>query len=173
MNEKISLTEDPHTYSLDDFEEIIITPDDKGIIRIYGDISQGPGGQNVNRNKTKAVVEFDINASDAVPESSKEKIWQCLGETKEGNEAFRRLCNIVRVNEKGKLLITLGSQDSKSYQQNQKLVLEKLSKLLTVALASEKERKTKIPKAVKAKRRAQGMRAKQVKYKQQKQGKGF
>ncbi|HYI07813.1 MAG TPA: alternative ribosome rescue aminoacyl-tRNA hydrolase ArfB [Thermoanaerobaculia bacterium] len=97
--------------------------------------SGGPGGQNVNKVETKVTIEVDVDAL-PLPEDRKARVRERLAS---------------RINREGVLRVT--SQVARSQSDNRDRALARMEELLRESLIEEKPRKkTRIPKAVKAKR---------------------
>jgi ribosome-associated protein len=89
--------------------------------------SSGPGGQNVNKLNTKAVLRWSIANSAGIPEPVRQRF-------------LVRYAN--RVTDAGELVLT--SQRFRDQRQNQRDCLEKLREMLAaVAVAPRKRRATK------------------------------
>ena len=93
--------------------------------------SSGPGGQNVNKVNSKAVLRWAVAKSPSLPEDVRER--------------FLSRC-ARRVNDRGELLIT--SQRYRDQAKNEQDCLAKLQSLLSaVATPPRKRKKTRPPKA--------------------------
>lgn len=90
--------------------------------------SGGSGGQHVNKVETKVILLFDIDGATCFSQEEKDRIK-------------KRLLN--RLQGDGFLQIT--SQETRSQLQNKEIALQKLLKLLSNALKTEKPRKTTKP----------------------------
>jgi ribosome-associated protein len=90
--------------------------------------SSGPGGQNVNKVNSKVTLRWRLANSTILTEEEKELLLGKLAS---------------RLTTEGELMIT--SQQSRSQQQNKKLVIEKLDALLTKAFAKKQVRKATKP----------------------------
>jgi ribosome-associated protein len=90
--------------------------------------SGGPGGQHVNKVSSKITLRWDVFHSQILDEDQK-------------NLLLKKLTN--RLTTDGVLLIS--AQESRSQIQNKEVVLRKLDKLLTTALAKKKIRKATKP----------------------------
>src|SRR5207302_1823462 len=103
--------------------------------------SSGPGGQNVNKVASKAVLHWDVAANNTVPAAVK-----------------TRLCALQRrrVTTEGVLVLT--SQRFRDQERNRADCLEKLRELLTEAAF--------VPKARKATRPSRGSKERRLKAKQ-------
>jgi ribosome-associated protein len=89
--------------------------------------SSGPGGQNVNKVNTKAVLRWPINASPSLPEGVRQRFLAQFG---------------TRVTNDGELVLT--SQRFRDQSQNQRDCLDKLREMLAaVAVPPKRRRKTK------------------------------
>ena len=96
----------------------------------------GPGGQNVNKVETKAIIRWNLNESAALTDEQKALI-------------AKKLKN--RVNRRGELAVD--SQEQRSQTQNKERAIEILNELVNRALTVEAERiPTKIPRSAKEKR---------------------
>jgi len=98
--------------------------------------SGGPGGQNVNKVASKAVLRWDLNASPGVPEDVKERL--------------RRLAR-RRVTRDGVLVLT--SQRHRDQERNREDCREKLRELVRAAAVVPKVRKKKKPTRASKERR--------------------
>lgn len=97
--------------------------------------SGGPGGQNVNKVETRVTIEVPV---DALPldEAQKARVRERLAS---------------RINREGVLRVT--SQVARSQIENRDRALTRIEELLREALEEEKPRKkTRVPRAAKAKR---------------------
>jgi ribosome-associated protein len=89
--------------------------------------SSGPGGQNVNKVNTKAVLRWAINTSPSLPEPVRQRFLAQFG---------------TRVTNDGELV--LSSQRFRDQSQNQRDCLDKLREMLAaVAVPPKRRRKTK------------------------------
>ena len=96
----------------------------------------GPGGQNVNKVETKAIIRWNLNESAALTDEQKTLIAEKLKN---------------RVNRRGELAVD--SQEQRSQTQNKEQAIEILNELVNRALTVEAERiPTKIPRSAKEKR---------------------
>src|SRR5262245_24815051 len=101
--------------------------------------SSGPGGQNVNKLNTKAVLRWPINTSPSLPEGVRQRFLQNFGS---------------RVTTEGELVLT--SQRFRDQSQNQRDCLDKLREMLAAVAAPPKRRKkTKPTKGSIARRRTE------------------
>ncbi len=101
--------------------------------------SSGPGGQNVNKVNSKAVLRWNLLASTGVPEAVRERFV-----TRFGN----------RLTEAGDLVIS--SQRFRDQRRNEQDCLEKLGAMLTeVARPPKRRRKTKPTRASVERRKVQ------------------
>ena len=93
--------------------------------------SSGPGGQNVNKVASKAVLRWDVSTSAAIPEAVRERFLA----------KFRR-----RINDRGELVIA--SQRYRDQAKNVEDCLSKLREMVVGAATIPKPRKkSKLPKA--------------------------
>lgn len=100
--------------------------------------SSGPGGQNVNKTDSKAVLRFDIPHSSALPEGARERLLERLAS---------------RLTKAGELV--LSCDQHREQTRNRESVLERFRKILADALKVEKvRRKTRTPGYVRAQRLA-------------------
>jgi ribosome-associated protein len=101
--------------------------------------SSGPGGQNVNKLNTKAVLRWAVNASPSLPPSVRHRFVERYAS---------------RLTNDGELVIT--SQRFRDQPQNQRDCLEKLREMLaTVATPPKRRRKTKPTKSSIVRRRTE------------------
>ena len=104
--------------------------------------SGGPGGQNVNKVASKAVLRFDLRASPSLPEAARER-------------ALARLAS--RLTRDGALV--LSSDAYRDQPRNRQAVLERLRELLRAAVAVPKRRRPTAPSAAARERRLAGKKA--------------
>ena len=101
--------------------------------------SSGPGGQNVNKVNTKAVLRWAINTSPSLPEPVRQRFLAQFG---------------TRVTNEGELV--LSSQRFRDQSQNQRDCLDKLREMLAaVAVPPKRRRKTKPTKGSVVRRRTE------------------
>ena len=101
--------------------------------------SSGPGGQNVNKLNTKAVLRWAVRTSSSLPDQVRQRF-------------LARFAS--RITGEGELLVT--SQRFRDQRQNQRDCLEKLRQmLLEVATPPKRRKKTKPTKSSVARRRTQ------------------
>lgn len=98
--------------------------------------SAGPGGQNVNKLNTKALLRWKVTSSPSLPEDVRQRFLQ----------AFRR-----RVNQQGELLLT--SQRFRDAGRNVADCLEKLRNMLLQVAQPPKRRKPTRPTKASRERR--------------------
>jgi ribosome-associated protein len=109
--------------------------------------SGGKGGQHVNKTESKAELYFDIDASNILPENSK----NILKEKLKG-----------RINDKGVLILT--DESSRSQHVNRAGAIEKFYELIAAALKPVKKRRpTKPGKAAREKRKQSKIHRKKIK----------
>jgi len=98
--------------------------------------SSGPGGQNVNRRDTKAILRWKIEDSTVFTDEEKDKIREVLAN---------------RINKEDILIVE--AQKERMQLRNKEIALEKLNQLIEDALKPEEERiPTKPTKASKERR---------------------
>ncbi|HPW34138.1 MAG TPA: peptide chain release factor-like protein [Candidatus Paceibacterota bacterium] len=91
--------------------------------------SSGPGGQNINKRKTKVVGLWNFSTSRAISEDDRQKLSKLIGQK----------------NIKGRILC-ISSQKYRTQNQNKKEVIDAIIKLVIKTLTPEKERiSTTIP----------------------------
>jgi ribosome-associated protein len=96
----------------------------------------GPGGQNVNKVASKAVLRFDLASSPSIPESARIR-------------AMNRLSS--RLTREGELVLSSGQH--REQPRNREAVLERLRQLLAEAFAVPRPRRpTRPSKAAKERR---------------------
>jgi ribosome-associated protein len=98
--------------------------------------SGGPGGQNVNKVASKALLRWDLAASPSVPEDVKARL---------------RAQQPHRVTTEGHLLLT--SQRYRDQERNRQDCLDKLRAMLRAAATAPKVRKRKAPTRASRERR--------------------
>jgi len=99
--------------------------------------SSGPGGQNVNKVNTKAVLRWSVQASPSLPEGVRGRFFEKFAQ---------------RITGDGEVVIT--SQRFRDQRQNEQDCLEKLREmLLVVATPPKRRRKTKPTRASVLRRR--------------------
>ncbi len=95
--------------------------------------SSGPGGQNVNKVASKAVLKWSVSASPSIPEQVQTRLHALFGR---------------RMNDRGELVLT--SQRYRDQARNVEDCLEKLREMvLKAATVPKKRKRTRIPKAAK------------------------
>ena len=90
--------------------------------------SSGPGGQNVNRVKTKAVLRWNLLTSKSLTKTTRDRLLMLWGR---------------KINSGGELLIT--SDRYRTQRQNQEDALEKLDKMVQSAAKPSKSRRPTTP----------------------------
>ncbi|MEG6551405.1 alternative ribosome rescue aminoacyl-tRNA hydrolase ArfB [Desulfocurvibacter africanus] len=117
--------------------------------------SGGPGGQNVNKVNTKAVLRFDVVGSQSLGEEDKRLILERLASrlTKEGE-------------------LVLASDATRSQEDNKRLTVLKLQQLLRAALRIQRPRKATRPSRAAKERRLATKKARGAR-KQERSGQGF
>jgi ribosome-associated protein len=114
--------------------------------------SSGPGGQNVNKRDTKAVLRWNVGASSAFSEEEKAKIREFAGK---------------RLNAEDQLV--LSADQERSQAQNRDSAVARLQNIVRSALEPEKERRpTKPTRASKERRidekRRQGLKKRERRF---------
>jgi ribosome-associated protein len=105
--------------------------------------SSGPGGQNVNKVASKAVLRWCLATSPSVSEELRAQLLSRLGR---------------RINDRGELVLT--SQRFRDQAKNVEDALQKLGDLVTAAAKTPKKRKkTRLPKAAREARLRQKRQA--------------
>lgn len=95
--------------------------------------SSGPGGQNVNKVASKAVLRWSINSSPSIPDQVRTRLQSLFGR---------------RISDHGELVLT--SQRYRDQARNIEDCLEKLRVMvLTAATIPKKRKRTRVPKAAK------------------------
>lgn len=98
--------------------------------------SPGPGGQNVNKLNTKAVVHWPVYQSTALSEVVKHRLM---------------VAQRNRINNNGELVIS--SHDDRSQSRNLEHCMERIRAMVIAALTPPKKRKpTSVPRSAKRKR---------------------
>ncbi len=87
--------------------------------------SSGPGGQHVNKTNTKATLKWDVQQTEALPPSVKQRFEKHWG---------------ARINKEGVLVIS--SEESREQRSNMEACLAKLKQMLTI---SAKRPKVRVP----------------------------
>ena len=90
--------------------------------------SSGPGGQHVNKTASKIEVAFDLNASEALSETEKERLQVKLA---------------TKISADG--ILTLQCGETRSQHRNKAIVIERLVALLQQNLKVAKKRKKTKP----------------------------
>jgi ribosome-associated protein len=104
--------------------------------------SGGPGGQNVNKVASKAVLRFDLRSSPSLPEAARQR-------------ALARLAS--RLTRDGALV--LSSDAYRDQPRNRAAVLERLRELLRAAVTVPKRRRPTAPSAAARERRLASKKA--------------
>jgi ribosome-associated protein len=98
--------------------------------------SSGPGGQNVNRVQTRAMLQFDVGASPSLSDYQKRRI-------------FTRLAG--RINKEGVLRVI--SQRHRTQEANRRAAIERFHELIEEALHVQRpRRKTRVSRGAKRRR---------------------
>lgn len=98
--------------------------------------SGGPGGQNVNKVSSKAVLRWDVGSSQAFTDEQKAAIRAAAGKY---------------LNKEDEIVLTAESE--RSQLQNKAAVIKRLQALVRIALTPKKKRKpTKVSRAQKRRR---------------------
>ena len=98
--------------------------------------SSGPGGQNVNRVQTRAMLQFDVTASPSLSDYQKRRI-------------FMRLAG--RINKEGVLRVI--SQRHRTQEANRRAAIERFHELIEEALHVQRpRRKTRVSRGAKRRR---------------------
>lgn len=105
-------------------------------IKIFHARSSGPGGQNVNKSSTKAIIKWRVNASKTFTEEQKEMITDALAS---------------RINKDG--CVVIRSDALRSQNQNEESAINLLQRLVVDALTPQKERKPTKPTRASRERR--------------------
>ena len=98
--------------------------------------SSGPGGQNVNKVNTKALLTFDLENTTVLPEALKMRI---------------RKEHANRINSDGQLLIS--NQESREQARNRQNCLDKLLEIIGGCLKQPKKRRPSHPTRASKRRR--------------------
>ena len=99
-------------------------------------ISSGPGGQNVNRVRTRVTVCFDVAHSAGLSDIQRERIFEDLA---------------PRINKEG--ILKVRSQKHRTQQMNRAAAQERLIELLATALhVARPRKKTRVSRATKERR---------------------
>ncbi|MBX3027012.1 aminoacyl-tRNA hydrolase [bacterium] len=102
----------------------------------------GPGGQNVNKVASKAVLRFDLRGSPSLPERVRQR-------------ALAQLANRVT----GEGVLVLSCATSRDQSRNRALVLERLRALLAAAAVPPRPRRPTRPTAAARERRLTAKKA--------------
>ena len=97
-------------------------------LKIRYQTSSGPGGQNVNKTATRAVVQFDVATSPTLTESQRRMVQQ-------------KLAN--RINAEGWL--TVECEETRSQATNRKRAIDRLTELVGLATIPPKKRRPTRP----------------------------
>jgi ribosome-associated protein len=117
--------------------------------------SGGPGGQNVNKLNTKAILKWGIRDSDALSFAVKERF-----EMRYGN----------RINESGEVVIA--SDRHRTQSQNKQDCLDRLTEMIRSVLTAPKKRKPTRPTRASKERRLKGKRQRSEKKQRRKPVRG-
>ncbi len=113
---------------------LLVIPDEE--LTFAATRGSGPGGQHVNVTASRVTVRFNVVLSAALSEQQKNRIMSRLS---------------TRISSEG--IISVSSSDGRSQHSNKAIALERLGKLLKVALHVPKKRtKTRVTLAQKQKR---------------------
>ena len=105
-------------------------------LEFHAGTSSGPGGQNVNRVRTRVTVCFDVERSRCLSDIQRERIFDRLG---------------ARINKDG--ILKVRSQKYRTQQMNRVAAQERLGELLAAALqAPSPRKKTRTPRVAKERR---------------------
>jgi len=115
-------------------------PDDEILIRFEA-ASRGPGGQNVNKLATRAVLRFDLGSSPSLSEFQRDRLRTRLA---------------ARLTGEG--ILQLRSDEHRTQLANRRAVLARFSQLLTDALRPVKARRSTRPTAASRTRRLESKR---------------
>ncbi len=125
-------------------------PDDEIVFEMS--TSSGPGGQHVNRVQTRVTLSFDVDRSMALGDREQARIRDVLAS---------------RINKSGQLQVR--SERHRSQRMNREDAVRKFAELLRDALTPEAPRKkTRVSRAVKARRLDEKKRRSNVKRDRQK-----
>ena len=103
--------------------------------------SSGPGGQNVNKVNTKALLRWPVTTSPSLPEPVRQRLMAACGR---------------RINAEGDLLIT--SQRFRDAGRNTADCLEKLRQMITAAVEPRRPRRPTRPTRSSVRRRLENKR---------------
>jgi ribosome-associated protein len=120
-------------------DEIAIPPAE---LRLTYVRAGGPGGQNVNKVSSKAVLRFDLRGSPSIPEPARSR-------------ALRRLAS--RLTRRGELVLRSGAY--RDQPRNRAAVLARLAELLRAATRPPRRRVPTKPPAAATERRLEEKRA--------------
>jgi ribosome-associated protein len=104
--------------------------------------SSGPGGQNVNKVASKAVLRFDLRGSPSIPETARRR-------------ALARLA--ARLTQRGEIVLSSGAH--RDQPRNRETVIERLRELLADAVRAPRRRVPTRPTSAARKRRLESKRA--------------
>lgn len=108
----------------------------RGELKFTYSTSSGPGGQHVNKVATRVTLLFDVQNSQFLSDSQKQRIAKNLA---------------TRINKLGVLRVVTSKH--RSQRVNRRVAIERFSSLLEEALRVQKRRKkSKVPTAAKRKR---------------------
>lgn len=139
-------------------EGILLAPGARvlpGDVRIRGVRSGGPGGQNVNKVATAAVLRYVPGRAKGLSEEARGRLIERLG---------------PRLTRSGAVL--LKSQSERTFAANREAVLARLVRLLAASLAAERPRKATRPTRASVARRLEAKRRRALR-KQSRRGRSW
>jgi len=114
-------------------------------IEIQVSTSGGPGGQNVNRVRTRVTVLFDVTASPSLSDQQRGRILEQLS---------------TRINKLG--VLRVASERHRTQQMNRNAAEQRLGELIAAALRERTPRRPTRPSARARKRRLEDKRRKSI-----------